>query len=176
MNTAEKQFPPEDSLGGNSPEARGKRLVYVRGNEAQASFASKIGAHKNTYGHWERGRTDVSAEALAALVEQGWNANWLLTGQGPERLDAPEPAFQSQSQDVSAEDLTIAMQLADRKIAAARKAPTRAQYAEFVALIYNAITQGLPDADRYDFATGQRTHTGTGDDDDGGRKGMGGKS
>lgn len=150
------------------------RLVHVRGNEAQASFASKIGAHKNTYGHWERGRTDVSAEALAALVGLGWNANWILTGEGPERLDGLQPAVQSQSQDVSAEDLNIAMQLADRKIAAARKAPTREQYAAFVAEIYNAITQGLPDADRFDFATGRRTHTGTGDESDGGGQGVGG--
>lgn len=136
-------------------------------------MASRMGVYKNTYSRWERGEREPSASDVACLVRDGWNANWLLTGQGPERLDAPEPAFQSQSQDVSAEDLTIAMQLADRKIAAARKAPTRAQYAEFVALIYNAITQGLPDADRYDFATGQRTHTGTGDDDNGSGQGMG---
>lgn len=81
------EFPPTDVSGGNSAEARGERLVRIRGNEAQASFASKIGAHKNTYGHWERGRTDVSAAALAELVVLGWNANWLLTGEGPERLD-----------------------------------------------------------------------------------------
>lgn len=165
MRTAKKQFPPSDLVGENSAEARGRRLIHIRGNESQASFASKIGAHKNTYGHWERGRTDVSAEALEALVRLGWNANWLLTGEGPERLEALEPAVQSQSQLVSGEDLNIAMQLADRKIAAARKAPTRAQYAAFVAEIYNAITQGLPDADRFDFATGRRTHQGTGDDD-----------
>lgn len=86
----EPKFSPMSDLGGNSPEARGRRLIHARGNEAQASFASKIGAHKNTYGHWERGRTDVSADALAALVGLGWNANWLLTGVGPERLSALE--------------------------------------------------------------------------------------
>ena len=136
-------------------------------------MADFFGVALKTYGNWERGERTPDAHALALLGIDGWNVHWVVTGDGPERLDAPEPAVQSQSQDLSAEDLTIAMQLADRKIAAARKAPTRAQYAEFVALIYNAITQGLPDADRYDFATGQRTHTGTGDDDNGSGQGMG---
>lgn len=131
-----------------------------------------MGVYKNTYSRWERGEREPSASDIGALVLAGWNANWILTGAGPERLDALQPAIQSQSQDVSGEDLTIAMQLADRKIAADRKAPTREQYAHFVALIYNAITQGLPDADRYDLATGRKTHTGTGDDDGGGQ-GMG---
>lgn len=132
-----------------------------------------MGVYKNTYSRWERGEREPSASDVALLVREGWNANWLLTGEGPERLDALKPAFQSQSHDVSGEDLNIAMQLADRKLAAARKAPTREQYAAFVAEIYNAITQGLPDADRFDFATGRRTHTGTGDEGDGGGQGVG---
>lgn len=82
------QFPPESDPGENSRKSRGERLARIRGAEPQAAFASKIGAHKNTYGHWERGRTDIAADAIAALVELGWNANWLLTGEGPERLDA----------------------------------------------------------------------------------------
>ncbi|HRO88347.1 MAG TPA: hypothetical protein PLH21_10035 [Chiayiivirga sp.] len=86
------QFPPESDPGENSRKSRGERLARIRGAEPQAAFASKIGAHKNTYGHWERGRTDIAADAIAALVELGWNANWLLTGEGPERLDAYELA------------------------------------------------------------------------------------
>lgn len=170
---ARAQFPPESEVGGNSIRREiGLRLAEIRGKRSQEDFAAVLGVHKNTYGGYERGSNEVGGEAIAHLVAEGWNANWILTGAGPERLDALQPAIQSQSQDVSGEDLTIAMQLADRKIAADRKAPTREQYAHFVALIYNAITQGLPDADRYDLATGRKTHTGTGDDDGGGQ-GMG---
>ncbi|MGE4334487.1 MAG: helix-turn-helix transcriptional regulator [Pigmentiphaga sp.] len=143
----------------------GQRLKQIRASRTQQEMADHLGIGKRTYAGYERDEAEIGAAPLAILVRDGWNANWLLTGEGPERLEALEPAFQSQSQSVSGEDLNIAMQLADRKIDAARKAPTRAQYAAFVAEIYNAITQGLPDADRFDFATGRRTHQGTGDDD-----------
>lgn len=136
-------------------------------------MAEFFGVALKTYGNWERGERTPDTHALALLGIEGWNVHWVVTGDGPERLDVLKPAFQSQSHDLSGEDLNIAMQLADRKLAAARKAPTREQYAAFVAEIYNALTQGLPDADRFDFASGRRTHTGTGDDDDGGGQGMG---
>lgn len=173
MSKVAKRFPPSAGAGGNPVDGIGARLIRVRGAESQAAFAPSIAVHKNTLGNYEREERELGALSLALLVRQGWNANWLLTGEGPERLDALKPAAQSQSHDLSGEDLNIAMQLADRKIAAARKAPTREQYAAFVAEIFNAITQGLPDADRFDFATGRRTHTGTGDDDDGGGQGVG---
>ena len=44
----------------------------------------------------------------------------------------------------------MAIALAQGKIEAARKAPTPQQFAEFVAEIYAALTQGLPEADIHD--------------------------
>lgn len=163
--TAHSRFPPKSDAGGNFAIACGQRLIHVRGQESQSDFASKIGAHKNTYGSWERGRTDIAAASLAALVGLGWNANWLLTGQGPERLDAAEPlqpAVQSQSHEVSRKDLTIAIALAQAKIEDARRDPTPEQFAEFVAEIYAAITQGLPEADVHHINTNKRKHQGEG--------------
>lgn len=144
----------------------GNRLRTIRSHRSQQEVANTLGVSLKTYGLWERGERFPDPHSLILLCMEGWNGHWILTGQGPERAEA---AVQSQSHDVSGEDLNIAMQLADRKIAAARKAPTREQYAAFVAEIYNAITQGLPDADRFDFATGRRTHTGTGEDDGSGQ-------
>ena len=147
----------------------GERLRHIRAGRNQPEMADHLMVSPRTYGYWERSERTPDAHALVQLCLDGWNGHWLLTGEGPERVDGLKAAFQSQSHDVSGEDLNIAMQLADRKIAAARKAPTREQYAAFVAEIYNAITQGLPDADRFDFATGRRTHTGTGEDDGSGQ-------
>lgn len=115
---------------------------------SQAVFAPKIGVHKNTLGNYERGEREISATALRSLVHMGWNANWLLTGEGPERLEA---AFQSGSQDMSATDLSMAIQLANEKIAASGLAPTPEQYGKFVLLLYQVLVGGLPDAEIHDF-------------------------
>lgn len=60
------------------------RLTHIRGQESQATFAKRTGIHKNTWGNYERGEREVSAEVLMRLAELGWNPLWVLTGQGPE--------------------------------------------------------------------------------------------
>lgn len=72
--------------------AIGERLARVRGHASQAEFAPVMGVHKNTVGTYERGEREIGAEALEALVREGWNANWLLTGEGPERQTDAQPA------------------------------------------------------------------------------------
>lgn len=66
----------------------GERLAKIRGPLSQPAQADKLGVHKNTYARWERDEAGISAEGMSALVRAGWNANWILTGQGPERFDA----------------------------------------------------------------------------------------
>lgn len=66
----------------------GSRLAYVRGEASQADFAPKVGIAKNTLGNYERGDREIGAGALAGYMQRGWSANWLLTGEGPERLAA----------------------------------------------------------------------------------------
>ena len=99
MNTHQR-FPPESDAGGNSAWSEiGARLIHVRGNQSQSSFAKSIGLHKNTLGNYERGDREIGGSALAALVALGWDANWLLTGQGQPRQDAPQtratPSFEA---------------------------------------------------------------------------------
>lgn len=69
----------------------GARLAGVRGRESQAAFAARLGVHKNTLGKYERGEREIGAEALLALVRMGWNANWVLAGEGQPRLSAAAP-------------------------------------------------------------------------------------
>lgn len=66
----------------------GRRLREVRGELSQAAFADKAGVHKNTLGGYERGERSPDAEFLRALVMLGYNVNWVLTGEGPERIGA----------------------------------------------------------------------------------------
>jgi transcriptional regulator with XRE-family HTH domain len=65
----------------------GDRLARIRGRKTQVEFAGEVGLHKNTLGTYERGEREIGAVALQQLVLLGWNANWLLTGEGPERVD-----------------------------------------------------------------------------------------
>lgn len=69
----------------------GSRLATIRGRESQAAFAARLGVHKNTLGKYERGEREIGAEALLALVRMGWNANWVLTGEGQPRLYPATP-------------------------------------------------------------------------------------
>ena len=111
-------------------------------------MASILAVSSKTYGLWERSERTPDADALLNLWLRGWNLNWLISGQGPERL---EGAFQSDSQDLSPTDLSMAIQLANEKIAASGLAPTPEQYGKFVLLLYQVLHGGLPDAEIHDF-------------------------
>jgi transcriptional regulator with XRE-family HTH domain len=131
----------------------GQRLAHVRGVKSQADFAKELGIHKNTLGAYERIEREISATALARLVDIGWNANWLLTGEGPERMDqllrvAEEGAAYSGSQDLRERALRIAIEMIDEALAAARKELSTPQRAEAYVLLADLIMdeEDLPNA------------------------------
>jgi transcriptional regulator with XRE-family HTH domain len=67
--------PEEPTIGG--------RLTLIRGGKSQSAFAREIGVHKNTLGNYERGDRTPDGGFLTRLVLAGFNANWVLTGDGP---------------------------------------------------------------------------------------------
>lgn len=165
------QLPPGE-VGTDVLREIGGRLTLIRDQQPQAQFAPPLGLHKNTLGTYERGEREMGVTALARLVGLGWNANWLLTGQGPQRIDGPgrvgeaHADYVTRSQDLSADHLTIALELADEALRGLWL-PRRA-YAELVALVYAALTQGLPFARVMDLARpAARELAGEGTDNDG---------
>lgn len=60
----------------------GARLVQIRGQKSQARFANEVGINKNTLGGYERNTRSPDATLLQKLMSAGYNANWLLTGEG----------------------------------------------------------------------------------------------
>ncbi|MBN8239282.1 helix-turn-helix transcriptional regulator [Marinobacter hydrocarbonoclasticus] len=62
--------------------AIGARLAEIRNGKSQGAFAEELGIHKNSLGHYERGNRVPDAAVLLKLVEMGFNANWVLTGEG----------------------------------------------------------------------------------------------
>lgn len=113
-----------------------------------------MGVYKNTYSRWERGEREPSASDVARLVLEGWNANWLLTGQGPERLSSlqtPENQGVSEPSHPLRQDvLKMAVQLAQEALDGMTLAPD--DYGQLVTLIYDALANGLPSAQVLAFA------------------------
>lgn len=102
-----------------------KVRVKVRGARSQPEFAAQLGVHKNTYARWEHEEVPVSSDALAVMISEGWNANWVLAGAGPERLDqlrVVETRTQYQSHVLRADLLAMAVELIDSELERAKKA------------------------------------------------------
>lgn len=150
----------------------GDRLRHIRASRNQPEMAEHLMVSARTYGHWERSERTPDAHALVQLCVDGWNGHWLLTGEGPERLEA---AVQSQSQDLSEANLNIALEFTDDIIRATRATYVpRALYARLLRLMYMGVTQGLPVAEIHDI--GQQlvraVISGTGEEGNGGQSGL----
>jgi len=70
----------------------GERLALIRGDRSQASFAAEIGIHKNSLGNYERGNRTPDSTVLEKLMQAGYNANWVISGEGSMLLATGEDA------------------------------------------------------------------------------------
>lgn len=75
-------------------EPIGARLAEIRGRVPQRDMAKLLGVSPNTYSRLERGVRELGADKISLLVKRGWNANWLLTGEGPEKIQRQEPKME----------------------------------------------------------------------------------
>lgn len=120
------------------------RLAHIRGGMTQAARAEKLGIHVNTYSRWERGERSPDPYSLTVLATEGWNINWLLTGEGPQRLDAlkqgvsPAPAMQPEMMQRAVESAIGVFQRFN-------KLPSASQLARASVLLYLMFTDTEPD-------------------------------
>ncbi|EMT5435811.1 helix-turn-helix transcriptional regulator [Stenotrophomonas maltophilia] len=157
MTNTAKAFRTSDTESAN-PEWTliGARLASIRGRSHQGEMAALLQVSKTTYGRWERGIREIGSDGLAALVKLGWNANWLLTGDGPERLDSGPIQRQNndlpQSQVVRHTSVKIAAQLLQEALDDANATLAPAQYGEALVLLAQLLEKGLPEAEVRPFA------------------------
>ena len=116
------------------------RLAHTRGGVKQADFAARLGVHLNTYSRWERGERAPDAYALAVLAAEGWNINWLLTGEGSERLSALKQGAAMQP-----EMMQKAVESAIGVFQRFNKLPSASQLARASVLLYLMFTDTEPD-------------------------------
>lgn len=97
-----------------------------------------MGVHKNTYARWEREERELGASDLARLIAMGWNPNWVLTGDGPERMGGNESAQQRHSQAVRLDvgRLKSAVKLLEVALELSGKVMGPADKADLVADLY----------------------------------------
>lgn len=73
----------------------GKRLIKIRGSQSQKDFAETLGTYASTLGGYERDQRLPDAGFIANLQEKyNINANWLITGIGPEKMGQPNTAME----------------------------------------------------------------------------------
>ncbi len=129
----------------------GQRMTHIRASESQRQFAEALGVPLRTYQNYEQDKREPDLRTLAGLHSLGWNLNWVLTGKGPERLEALQDKGSGddypQSQDLSLETLKLAVQTVEeaRQIVSLSLSPEKA--GEVVSLVYQLLCSGLAEAE-----------------------------
>ncbi|MGA2403053.1 MAG: helix-turn-helix transcriptional regulator, partial [Syntrophobacteraceae bacterium] len=66
------------------------------GKLSQAAFAKLLEVHPSAISHVEAGNTRIQPDLAKTIEEKtGFRQAWLLTGEGPERIEAPPQETQS---------------------------------------------------------------------------------
>ena len=153
----------------------GDRLKLIRGKESQKSYAMRINVGLSTYQNYERSDRDPDQRTLRAAFADGWNLNWLLTGEGPERLEAiqrkgfevGEDALGYASHPVSAEHLSIALEMAEAKLQQENLWLPKRDFAELVTLILEKLQEEWSYTRIRAFVDGELTRLSKGESDAG---------
>lgn len=103
-----------------------------------------MGVAPRTYAYYEQGERIPDGESLAPLVTQGWNINWLLTGEGPERLEVLPGAGSSGSQVLRMDGATLrdAVEAVDAALAAMDIEAGGAERARLYSAMYEYLASG----------------------------------
>ena len=111
----------------------GQRIVKIRGAISAREFAEKTGVHKNTLGNYERGETSVGGDFLFSLLQMGYSANWVLTGEGPMTLK------ELHAERFDVETLEQAVKVLEARLKAGNKSMTPEAKAQSVVSIYRLL-------------------------------------
>ena len=118
-------------------------MTRIRGSGTQAEFGEAVGLHKNTVGSYERAEREMGVLAARRMAERGWNINWLLTGKGPERLDAVNQGVSGAKLDP--EMMQKAVESAIGVFQRFNKLPSASQLARASVLLYLLFTDSEPE-------------------------------
>lgn len=148
--TAESGATPEVKVKESNSDGFTERMRrLVSGVGSVAKLARNCGISESTVKNWVDGVADPSrARCLALARGTGASLLWLVSGEGPMWAKDVNSAAagDSQSQVLSQESLTIAVQLAIEAVEERRGTLPPSQMAELIAIIYELLVDGLPEA------------------------------
>lgn len=112
----------------------------------QPQMAERLKIAQRTYAGYERGERELGALSMRLLMEMGWSANWLLTGEGRERIDVTADASQAvdaaePSHEARLEAMKLAVELLDGELARARKVLAPEKRAEAYLLLTDLLLE-----------------------------------
>lgn len=113
-----------------------ERLREIRASlgESQKGMAKRVGLGENGWQTLERENRAPKGEILAMLVELGFSADWLISGEGRMRRGAPPEAIDSGRLRVAVEMIEDWLEDNNREMTAQKKA-------EVVAMAYEILTE-----------------------------------
>lgn len=147
----------------------GQRLRTAReaAGLSQDAVALEMSISKGAVSLWENSKTFPQLETFMGLCRlYRQSADSLLFGESPVTMRVADDRPVYGSQDMKPADLSMAIQLANEKIASAGLAPTPEQYGQFVLQLYDVLEGGLPNADVLDLRSGKLLDTSTGESHD----------
>jgi transcriptional regulator with XRE-family HTH domain len=125
-----------------------ERLREVRGPRSRKEIGARLRVHVNTVANYEHGRQPPVAYLTAIAERYGIRLTWLVTGQGPMRIDDDPPTLFT-------EKLTYSISIAiDRVYGNAADSPSLDQRARVLRAVWKYVVglgmteQNLPDIPR----------------------------
>lgn len=124
-----------------------RMIVLINSFGSLAEVARKCGFAESTVKKWADGISDPSRGRCIALARgTGASLLWIVAGEEPmwEKDRALQTASQGHSQAVRLDDMTMALQLVEEALEG--KTMPREKRAELIALVYDGVVDGLPEA------------------------------
>lgn len=125
-----------------------ERLRLIRDNRSQRQVSEDVGLSQNTWSRYENEGRLPEWETLQILVDKGWNAHWLLKGEGPARgatgpngetFATPLQALQRPAMDL--QRLTDAIEAVETGLDATNQMMEPPDKAGLVAAVYELLAE-----------------------------------
>jgi transcriptional regulator with XRE-family HTH domain len=125
-----------------------ERLLTIRGGLNQRAFAASLNLAHTTWARYETEGRLPEWETLQLLVSKGWNAHWMLTGEGPptiadtsaaHSLATPLQALQRPATDM--QRLQDAIEAVETGLEATHQMMDAADKAQLIVAVYELLAE-----------------------------------
>jgi transcriptional regulator with XRE-family HTH domain len=125
------------------------RLKQIRKSlrDTQHGMSSRLGLGVSTWQKYELGKNVPGLDVVRKLVEAGFDANWILTGEGEMRLDGVVPAGSMTGKgldgypEIGAEDVLEVLDLVEKRLHSLKMTVDPKKKAELIRLVCEVMIE-----------------------------------